>query len=1045
MRRLLSSLSVALLWTTIVLAQERTVTGTITAKEDGLSLPGVSIKIKGAATGTQTGADGQYSIQVPGNNTVLVFTYIGFASQEVNVGARSVVNVELTTDATQLGEVVVTALGISRQKKEIGYATTTVSNEALTQANAVNVANGLQGKVSGLNITTVGSGVFEDVAITMRGLRSLTGNNDPLLVLDGVPTQLSYLSSLNPNDIENVSILKGSSSAGIYGPDARNGVIVVTTKKGTDQPVITYSNSTQLSSVSFFPKLQTQFGQGGYGEYIPYENWSWGPAFNGSTVNIGEELPNGNQQTAIYSPTDERRDFFNTGTTIQNDLSFSVNNFYLSVQDALVKGIVPDDQNRRTGIRLNSGREYGKFKANVNLNYIQNNYKLFNDDGMSDFFTAQSTGGNDGLMSQIFNTPANVSLSKYKDFENDEFSQYSNYYNRYGINPYFAIDNWRNEGKRQDLMANLQLDFKAFDWLNFTYRPALTSRTIGERFFSRGEIANQFALHRDFTTVPGNITERNYNLTRLSSELFANLNKEINEDFTIEGILGTYVRQTASRETRVGASNLVVPDVFNIGNRTGNLSGSSPESKSRLFSIYGSASASYKGWANIEITGRNDWTSVLSLNNNSFFYPGVSGSLVLTDAIESLKESNILSYLKLRAAWNKTGNADINPYQLAATFSQPNNDQGNWTGFPYGSLPGYSAGNTTYDADLKPEFIESKEFGIESSFFGNRLNIEATYFHQNNTNQIISVSVSDATGYNFANLNAASFINKGVELDLRLTPLYKFRGGNIQFRANATYNDSEITSIYPGLDQLSIGGYVASGNYAIVGKPAFVIKASDYARDDQGRIIVDRFSGYPSEDPNTKVFGRTLPLWIVGLNPSINFKGFNLSSLFEYKGGHEVSFFAMGGDMAWTGVSAATARNNRERFVIPNSSYEDPANPGQYIENTNITVSNVNDFYTGVYHDVASNFITSAAAWRLRELSLSYDIPPKFLAKQKIVKGISLALTGRNLFVWVPKTNEFTDPDFNSVRDDYNNTFGIVNSQSNPPVRMYGGNIVVRF
>ncbi|MBC8051558.1 MAG: SusC/RagA family TonB-linked outer membrane protein [Sphingobacteriaceae bacterium] len=1044
MRKLLLSLSMALLWVTCALAQERTVTGTVTAKDDGGPLPGVSIRVKGTTAGTQTGANGQYSISVP-NNAVLVFSFIGFATQEVNVGTRSVINLALGTDATQLSEVVVTALGIERQKKEIGYATATISNEALTTANAVNVVNGLQGKVSGLNVTTISSGVTEDVVITMRGLRSLTGNNDPLLVLDGVPTQLSYLTALNPNDIANVSVLKGSSSAGIYGPDARNGVIVVTTKKGTDKPVITFSNSTQLSNISFFPKMQTQFGSGGFNEYIPYENWSWGPAYDGTEREIGETLPDGSVQKVKYSPTDQRRDFFNTGATIQNDLSLSANNFYLSFQDANIKGVVPDDENRRTGIRLNAGREYGKLKANLGLNYIQNNYSLFNDDGMSDFFTAQGSGGNDGLMSQIFNTPAHIPLSNYKNFNTDPFSTYNNYFNRYGLNPYFAIDNWRNEGKRQDILANVQLELKATDWLNFTYRPAFTARTIAERFFSRGEVINQFGDDRDFNTVPGAASERSYNLTRLSSDLFAQINKNINDDFRTTAILGTYVRQTQSRDSRVGASNLVVPEVFNVANRTGNLSGSAPETKTRLFSVYGSTSVSYKGWANLEFTGRNDWTSVLAIGNNSFFYPGVSASFVATDAIESLKGNNILSYLKLRAAWNKTGNADIDPYQLAAVFTQPNTDGKFYTGFPYGPLAGFSAGNTTFDSDLKPEFIESIELGAETSFLNGRVNLEATYFHQDNTNQIISVRVSDATGYNFANLNAAAFVNKGVELDMRLTPLLKFRGGNFQFRANATYNDSEITGIYPGLDELSIGGYLKSGNAAIVGRPAFVIKATDYLRDDQGRIIVDRFSGYPSEDPNTKEFGRTLPLWIVGLNPSVNWKGFNLSALAEYKGGHDVSFFAMGGDMAWTGTSAATARNNRQRFVMPNSSYEDPANPGKYIANTDVTVSNINDFYTGVFQNVASNFITSAAAWRLRELALSYDIPAKFLSKQNIVKGATLALTGRNLFVWVPKTNEFTDPDFNSTREDYPNTFGIVNSQSNPPVRMYGANLVVRF
>ncbi|RXF71923.1 SusC/RagA family TonB-linked outer membrane protein [Arcticibacter tournemirensis] len=1043
MKKLLSSLFILLLFMTSVIAQERIVTGTVKGKDDGLPLPGVSVRLKGSTTGTQTGANGQFSIRIPGNNAVLVFTYIGYASQDVAVGSRSTVNVTLGADANQLTEVVVTALGIERQKKELGYAATTVSEGVLTQANAVNVANGLQGKVSGLNITGINTSVGDEseVRITMRGIRSLTGNNDPLLVIDGVPTTLNYLQSVNPNDIQNVSVLKGSSSAAIYGPDARNGVILVTTKKGSeDKPVITLSNATQFSSVSFFPKLQTQFGSGGSGAYTPFENWSWGPAFDGLEREIGHELPDGSLQKVKYSPTNDRKEFFNTGVTMQNDVSLSSKDFYLSIQDALIKGIVPDDENRRTGARLNASKEYGKFRAGLNINYIQNNYKVFWDEGQEDYFTLQKTGGNDGLMSQIFNTPAQIPLTKYKNL-NDPFSSYNYYFNDYGLNPYFSLENWRKEGKRQDVLANLELNYKPADWLNFTYRAAINSRNEAERFFSRGEDANVYGEDRNKKTIPGNIEERNYNLNTLSSEIFGNLSKNINDDFKITGILGSYLRQREWRTTRVGASSLVVPELFNVENRVGNLTGSSPGYRTRLFSVYGSAGISYRGWANIEFTGRNDWTTLLAIGNNSYFYPGISGSFVLTDAVESLSANNVLSFLKLRAAWNKTGNADIDPYQLTSTFSQPE-----WTGFPYGSLPGFTASNTAYDYNLKPEFVNSTEVGFESGFFNSRVNIEATYFYNNNTDQIIQVRTSDATGYGFAQLNAASFINKGVELDLRLTPLVKFKDGNIQFRANATYNDSEVRGIYPGMGgELSIGGYVASGNYAIEGKPAFVIKATDYLRDEQGRIIVDRYSGMPSQDPNTKVFGRTMPKWIVGLSPSVNWKNFNLTALFEYKGGHDASFFAMGGDMAWTGVSAATARNNRERFVMPNSSYEDPANPGTYIANTSIPVNDPQSFYTGVYGDVASNFVVSAAAWRWRELSITYDLPAKFLSKQNYVKGLSLGLTGRNLFIWVPKTNEYTDPDFNSVQSDYRNTSGIVNSQSNPPARLYGFNITARF
>jgi len=1028
-----------------VMAQNRAITGIVTDAANNEGLPGVTVLVKGTQIGSATDVNGNYSIGVPAEGTTLVFSFVGYTTVERAIGNATTLNIALATDAQQLNEVVVTALGITREKKDLSYAATSVTNEVVTRANPVNIANGLQGKVAGLNVMSTNSGVFENTRINLRGIRSISGNNNPLLVLDGVQADINYLSSINPNDIENVSVLKGSSAAAIYGPDARNGVIVVTTKKGAgnDKPVVTLSNSTQLQQVSFYPELQTQFGSGGYGQYTPYENWSWGPAFDGSMVEIGKMLPDGTTQMVPYSPRNDRKEFFNTGVVMQNDVSLAAKDFYISLQDARIKGIVPDDKNRRTGLRLNTAREYGKFKVGLNTNYIQQNYNIYNAELQDDFFTVLGVGSNEGLMNLIFNTPAHIPLTSYKDFDNNPYAQYNTYFNDYGLNPYWAIDNWRLDGKREDLITNLDLNFKATDWLNLTYRAGMIARFVNERSTSEGETPNAYGLGRSFDIVPGSVEERSYRNTRLFSEAFANATKQINDNFRVTGILGTYVRQDDARDTRVGAGTLVVPELFNISNLAGQLTGTSPESRVRLFSVYASAGLNYKGWANIEVTGRNDRTSVLGMNNNSYFYPGVSASLVVSDLVGALRDNSTISFLKLRGSWNKTANADISPYSLTGTFRQQ-------YGFPYGNLAGFTANNTTYDANLNPEFIKSVEFGIETGFLNNRLNLEATYYNQNNTDQIIPIRVSEATGFGFANVNAASFVNKGVELEARLTPLVNLGGVNINFNANATYSDSEIKSVFTGLDELAIGGYTIAGNYAIVGQPAFILQANDYLRDDQGRIIVDKYSGYPTEDPTLKPFGRTLPKWIVGLNPSVNWKGLNFSVLAEYKGGH-VAYHGIGPGMAWTGVSAATARNNRERFVIPNSVIENE--DGTFSPNTDVAITNANDFYIGVYRDVFSNFITSAASWRLREVALSYALPANLISRQNVIKGISVALTARNLALWLPKTNEFSDPDFSSFgtaqagvsTSPTSNTFGITSSQINPPVRTFGGNITLTF
>lgn len=1034
MRKIVPTLFVLMLCSLLAFSQTRTITGRV-IDDAGQPVAGASVIIKGTTLGASASAEGNFSINAK-TGDVLVISATNFGTREVTVGAQNSVSAVLNRSTGFMDEVVVTALGITRQRKELGYATAKVDNAELIQAKPLNVASGLQGKVSGLNITTVNNSVFSDVKINLRGIRSLTGNNNPMLLLDGVQVALSYLSSINPNDIQDVTILKGSSGAGVYGPEARNGVIVVTTKKGSrgNTPVITVSHTTQVERIAFLPEMQEEFGMGGYGEYIPYENWSWGPAFDGSERVLGHELPDGSEQTHTYiARPDEKKKFFNSGITLQNDISFATKDFYLSIQDANIKGIVPNDRNRRTGVRLNTSKEYGIFKVGANINYIQQNYEVFDDVQMSNYFTAQNVGLNDGLLNLIFSTPVNIPITRYKDYKNDKFSTYNNYYNDYGMNPYFAIDNWRQTGRNDNLLANLELNLRPADWVALTYRAASTTTMFTARSVSKGEEANSYGLGRGIASIPGAVFEYSTRNGRLSSEFFASFNHSVS-DFRFNLIAGHYYRQVDSKVANVNASGLTVPELFTVNNALGSLGGSSTISRSRQMSVFGVLNVNYKGWANLEVTGRNEWTSVLAIGNNSYFFPGVNLSLVLSDVVDVLK-GDIVSYVKLRGSWNKTGNADISPFSLESTFGNQS------LGFPYGDLPGYTANNTSYDPNLTPEFINSKELGLELAFFRNRVNLELAYYNQNNTDQFVTVPVSGATGYSNLFRNAASFVNRGVELDLRLTPVVKFKDGNIEFRANVTYNDSEVKSIYADLDKIQIGGYpTLAANFAIVGSPAFVWMATDYNRDPEGRVIVNAENGMPERNPNLQVFGRTMPLWIVGLSPTVNWKGLSLSAVAEYRGGH-YNYNHLGYEMAWTGISKATAVNHRERFVVPNSVYWDGS---KHVPNTNIAVENVNDFFTGTntFRGVGTNFLTSAASWRIREISLAYEVPASLLGRTKFIKGMTVALVGRNVALWLPKTNEFTDPDFNTSTG---NTSGVNNATINPPTRIFGGNITLTF
>ena len=1019
----------------LVNAQSKSISGKVISADDGQPIIGATVKVKGSTTGTITNANGGFKISVQDGRNLLI-SFLGMKTVEVAPVEGLVV--KLSADSKVMDEVVVTALGIQRQKRELGYSTVNVKSEELTQAKAMNVATSLQGKVAGLNIASINSGVFDDVKINLRGIRSLTGNNNPMLLLDGVPVALSLLSSLNPNDIENVNVLKGTSGAAVYGPDARNGVIVVTTKKGDKaaKPEIAISNTTQFSSISLFPEFQTKFGSGGSGSYIPYENWSWGPAFDGSLVTLGETLPNGDKQTIKYAATNDRKKFFDTGVTMQNDMSYSAKGFYLSLQDARVKGIVPNDENRRTGIRLNASHTYKNFTASLNTNYSQSNYDVFDNTAMGDYYSGNNVGLNGGLMNLIFSTPAQVPLTSYKDFKNNEYAQYNNYYNRYGINPYIALDTWRRSGKDQNLVTSLDLKLEATKWLDLNYRAAMTYQGLTSQNNQKRLVVNSYGAPRGIDNVPQAVSVSSYIGNRLSSDFFFNAHKELG-DFKTTFVGGTYVREISSRTTGVDASNLVIEDLFNVSARPGELGGSSTTSKNRMFSLYGNATVTYKGYASLELSGRNDKISVLDPSNNSFFYPGVSASLVLTDAVPSLR-SDVMNFLKLRGSWNKTGNADISPYSLSSTFSQAD-------GFPYNGLPGYSADNGAYDKYLKPEFIESSEFGFEASFLQNRVNFDATYYNQNNTNQIVNISVPRSTGYSTANINAASFRNYGFETQLKLTPLVQLGEAKLNLNINYSYNNNVVKSIYNNLNELAIAGYAMCSNMAVVGLPSFVFNATDYVRDDKGRIIVDAVTGMPSIANELKKVGNTLPKHTIGISPSFTWKGITCSALFEYKGGY-YNFNMIGNEMAWTGVSAITGANNRERFVIPNSVYMDAAT-GKYVENTNVTVYDAQEFFTSDnYRGVATNFITSAASWRFRELSITYDLPKSLISKQNIVQSVTIGFVGRNLALWLPKSNVYSDPDYRG-----NNSFltgnvaGIANATVNPPTRTLGGTIQVKF
>ena len=1063
MRKILTLLTVLMLGVFLAHAQSRTITGTVF---DNTNKPveGASILVKGTSRGTTTTTDGTFSITAK-TGDVLVITTINAGGAQLTVGTGNTVTAVLNPTANNLSEVVVTtALGVQRQAKTLGYAATTITNKDIVQGRSVNVQQALNGKISGLNISTVNSGVFENSKINIRGIRSLTGNNQPMLVVDGAPTPLGYLSSIPPNDVASLTVLKSAASAAIYGPDAVNGVIVITTKRGGKRPTVSLTTTVQATDVSFFPKLQKKFGPGAgetsdiYGnyDYIPYENQQYGPAFDGSMQPLGKVLEDGTIQMSPYTNAHykDKIKFFNTGLTWQNSASIAGEDFYVSVDDAKIKGLIPDDENHRTSLRFNGGKKIGNFSVNYGLNYILQNWDIVNESGFQNSFPDAYNGG---LFFLVMQTPNNAPLLQYKDWRNSKYAQFSNYFNEFAVNPYWLIGNIRQKGREDDIIGNVDVNYQFFPWLKATARISSNLAFQSSKNTNAPVVVSDYAAAtRSGTTYsnkPGSVSDdENYN-SRINLDYYLSGDKTFAKDFNVRYIAGGTLRQNRSKDVSVGGNNLVVPYLYNVAVRSGDayvptFNGSTGSNNyditSRLLSAYGTVGFTYKGWASVEFTGRNDWDSRLLKENRSFFYPAANVALVLSDAINALKNSDVISYVKIRGAVSKSGNVNLSPYQLISTYSQP-------AGFPYGNTVGFTANNTIPATNLQPEFVNTREVGIELGFMRNRIGFNATYFYQKNTDQILNVSQSSTTGYSTAIANAANFKNYGVEMELNLTPLVNVGKGRIDFRINGTYNNNEVLNTQGNLPVVVGGssGFVQNSvssptvnNIAAVGSPAFAFQLTDYARDPAtGKVIVDATTGLPSQSAALVTKGRSLPLWVVGATPSFSIGNFAVSMTWDFKGGHDF-FSGLGSDEDFAGISARSAQYNRQRFVFPNSVYW---NGSKYVDNKDVLVQDGNYSFwsTATNTSIATNYFSSAAAWRLRELNISYTLPAKWLGNNKFFKSVTISAVGKNLLLFVPKSNQWGDPEFNYSAA--GNTFGVASSFQAPASRLFGGSLNLQF
>jgi TonB-linked SusC/RagA family outer membrane protein len=1070
MRKLLLIISVLFFGLAIqTFAQDRQITGKVTSSEDGSPLPGVSIAVKGTSRGTTTDATGAYKISV-GNGASLTFSFVGFEPRAVVVGNQTTINIAMLNNTSELQEVVVTtALGIQRNAASLGYGAATVKGNELNQAKAINVASALQGKVSGLQINTVNNGVNPTNRIILRGNRSLLGNNEALIVIDGTVVPSDAINFLNPNDIDDVTVLKGANAAALYGSDASNGALIITTKKGSaGAPKITVSNTTYVEEISFMPKFQDRFGGGteSYSRvYIPFENQSYGPEYTqgdvdvtgttqkGSSLDLGLPLEDGSfQKTAYTNKANAKLNSFDRGVTTQTAVSLSVGDkastFFLSAQQNNTKAIVPGDTKTQTALRMNASHEYNKFRSAFNVGYTMSEVNQTT----SDFYNT------------ILNTPGQVPLDQYRnwrDFKNADGSlnpaHPNNFFNAYFYSPFFNKDVNRQNINSATLTGNVELAYKATSWLTFLGRVGLTKKDYNGKAYQEKYRYSAYAKSvGDFSEAQNDLNgyafDFNYSDSRLSTDFFLTADKKLGPISTTF-IAGINNKETVQKFINTAASSLVVPGLYNVNNRVGEpvVAPINGEYKSRLFGAYADLTLGYNNFLFLHVSGRNDWSSLLSATNRSFFYPGADLSFVLTEAVPSMKELAFLDFAKLRVSATKVGGINVGPYALQTTFGTGN--------FPYGSLAGYSVGNRLPDPNLTPEFTNSFEVGGEFGFLKNRVNLEVAYYTQKTSGQTVAISTSQATGYNSALINAGVIQNQGFEVDLKTIPIKLSNGLTWNFNVNFSQVDNKVLELYQGINELNLSNYYGLTTdaslgqiVATVGEQYPLIKVLAYKRDPAGRVIVNSETGYPSLATGLKTIGQANPKYRLGLTTSLKFKGFGLNAVAEYRAGNFI-YHGLGSTTWFTGVAAATAAYGRERFVFPNSVIANA--DGSYTPNTNITVK---DGGLGAWDSnlrrYGENFVTSAAFWKLRELAFSYEIPKGILSQTKFIKSASIGIVGRNLITLLPKENIYTDPEFSNTQNDNANTnavgnagnaVGLNSNSQTPPTRTYGFTINLGF
>lgn len=1021
---------------------EKSLSGTV-ANADGVALPGATVRSKTTNQGALTDNVGKFTLTVSDEVTTLIVSYIGYATQEVEIRGRSVIDVVMAESAATLDEVVVTALGIEKDKKTLGYATSKVDPDEFTVNRQPKFMDALQGKVAGVNISSLGSGPQGSSKIRIRGVSSFGANNSPLIVVNGVPIDNTNqgvsrdrnvggvpsgrnwrtdsgdgLSSINPDDIVSMNVLKGAAASALYGSRGKDGVIIITTKNradGTGLQVQLNSNFT-LDVPMDLTDYQYEYGQGegGVRPNAPGPTsgvWSFGEKIDGGTQILFDGL------TVPYTAQPNKiRDYYRNGSQWSNTLSIASGGenggFNLSLSNMNADAILPGSSYDRRTVNFGFTQKTSKFSISGNINYSDENRKNPPNTSEQDFSPV--------VIYSLANTmPLDVLRDNAFDEEGNEI-KYSRFTNR--TNPYFSLSRFENN-QRDRVYGNVTARYNLTDWLYLQGR-------IGQDYFTRDVDYNlPSGRQRDPAAPPGFVNGQYVrDVTRF---------REVNADFLIGanrtfGDFGLNLTAGGNQMYRESDRNIEVGELFfTRGLYTiGNASKVTPTyiiSERQVNSLYGALEVSYKGWIFLNATTRNDWFSTLSPENRSILYPSVTGSFVFSDAFDL---PDWISFGKVRLAYAEVGSdTDVSPYSNNLFYGISSQQFPNQAGTP--QPLGNISGSTVPNADLKPMRVTEREIGVELILF-KHVKFEASYYNKLSSDQILSAQISNASGFTSQLINVGESENKGVEMMLTLSPI-KTDNFIWTTSANATYNTSKVLSLGDDVEGtfIQVGSAEFHGELRqVVGKPMAQLYGWGYLRDEQGRQVFDPNSGRPMRSTEQLNFGTALPKWWGGFYNSFNFKNLSFSFLIDYKLGHKL-ISGTHTNAYRHGLDKETLVGREQGFVVG-----DGVNPNGEV---NTVQTPVQRFYETIRSFRGSEqSVFNAGSWQLRQMNLGYDFN---LPANKHIRGLRLSIVANNVAIlkkWVPHIH----PDQNALIGD---TEAGLEATGLPVTRSIGGNLNVKF